>query len=152
MLWVLFRNWMTIEEARQLKEAQVAVDLGVIRGLVENGPFTRLSNKCYDMLQEVQYPVSFKLLCSSQKRCRRRKRNLVNPMTKVCLLKSALTCAKSKKQTIEIYPENGKRKKAFRNGSSEQLRRISGGRQSQKEFCWCIEANKSKQSSGGFSG
>ena len=35
MLWFHFRNWMIVEKARQVKGAQVPVNLDVIRELVE---------------------------------------------------------------------------------------------------------------------
>ena len=132
----LSKLWMLVEETRRSKENEIPIDLDNIRACIEQTVllFGQTNNyityfRRYNILAVLNCPgqQSKKMLREEGDLLQYHDRNLFGKTFSEHLV----TSAKSKKQTIEIFAEKGKKKqKPFDNGLSEAPNRSSGGEHS----------------------
>ena len=132
----LSKLWMLVEETRRSKENEIPIDLDNIRACIEQTVllFDQTNNyityfRRYNILAVLNCPgqQSKKMLREEGDLLQYHDRNLFGKTFSEHLV----TSAKSKKQTIEIFAEKGKKKqKPFDNGLSEAPNRSSGGEHS----------------------
>ena len=132
----LLKLWMLVEEARRSKEKQIPIDLDNIRAYIEKTVLLlgQTSNyityfRRYNILVALNSPAqqSKEMLRQEADLLQRHDRNLFGKK----FSKHLVASAKSKKQTIEILAEKGKKKrKPSRNTPSEPAGRSYGGQHS----------------------